>query len=119
MHAALFARPYVRFLRVPFTGSDTEAALSGMQILPQLVAAAGEGTLSPTVFGGLLRKRRRYVPYLQSLVARAEAAGHPRRAAAVARNVHQRLDVQKFRQKLEELTAQGVRLPPAAQPGKP
>jgi hypothetical protein len=119
MHAALFLRPYALPLRCRFLGASVEKALTGMEILPQLILAAGDGTLTPGLFRRLFRKRRRYGPYLRALLARAEAEDRPGLAALLARNVTARLHSPRFRQRLDELTARGITLPPQRSLGHP
>ncbi|HEX9856951.1 MAG TPA: phosphoadenosine phosphosulfate reductase [Paracoccaceae bacterium] len=106
MHAALFTRPYVTMLRCPHLGDRADIALQGMKILPDLIAAAGEGSLTAATFATTWRKRRAFGPYLKALLARVEASGNPRRAAMICRSVTRRLNAPRFRKRLAELEAQ-------------
>lgn len=112
MHAALFTAPYVTALRCPLLGARIEAALEQMKLLPELIVAAGEGALNASHFHRAFRARRRYGPYLRELMSRLDAASRPRLAGLLARNVNTRMQAPRFRQRLAELTAQGVQLPP-------
>lgn len=111
MHAALFARPHVTMLRCRLMGSKIELALQQMQILPRLLLAAGEGQFTPDLFARLYRQRRRYGPYLREMLSQLDISGRPRLAALLARNVTARMQAPRFRQRLADLTAQGVTLP--------
>lgn len=119
MHAALFARPHVTLLRCPLLGTQVDAALAQMNVLPQMIDAAGDGQLTARLFARLYRNRRRHLPYLQALMTRLEAARRTKLAALVARNVSARMPAPKFRQRLAEFVAQGVELPPPGSMAKP
>jgi hypothetical protein len=119
MQAALFARPHVTHLRCPLMGARLETALLEMNVLPQLIDAAGEGKLSADLFARVYRNRRRHGPYLRTLLARLDGRGRPRLAAMLCRNVTARIQAPRFRQRLAELVATGVELPdpvPLARP---
>ena len=100
MHAALFNRPYVTMLRCPYLGKRADLALAQMKLLPELITAAAEGRLTPTLHAGALRQRRSYVPYLKALLAQAETTGHHHRAVMICRNVTQRTGAKFFRRRL-------------------
>jgi len=106
MHAALFRKPYVTMLRCPHFGDQVEAGLKATQVLPEMVTAACEGKLTPSLFHKALRRRRGYGPYLKAVLAKTEASGHPKRAAMVCRSVTKRLNAPRFRKRLTELEAQ-------------
>jgi len=109
MHAALFARPHVTALRARRIGGAVEPALEGMQILVPLITAAGEGTLDAALFHRLFRKRRSYGPYLDRLLDRLEKTG---RFTLAARSVLSRARSPRLEQRLAQLTALGVTVPP-------
>jgi hypothetical protein len=119
MHAALFARPHVTALRCRRLGAKIEAALSNIGILTPLVEAACEGRLTPAVFHNLYRGRRSYGPYLRALAADLDANDRALLAGLLARNVTSRMQAPRFRQKLTQLAADGVGLPPQGKIGKP
>jgi hypothetical protein len=107
MHAALFTKPNVTTLRVPYLGSKLDQAFDGMKILAPAIEAAMDGSLSPARFAQLYRARRSHLPYLRALLTQLEAddrkllAAHLCRAALVDR------DRPHFSRKLAELQAQG------------
>lgn len=105
MHAALFHRPWCRFLPARRIGPAPWAALRAMGLTGQLVEAAMDGRLDPAGFARAWRMRRSYGPYLKRTLAAAEAAGRPALAAMVCRSVTARLKAPFFRRKLAELTA--------------
>lgn len=105
MHAALFTRPYVRQLRTEFLGDRVESALVALGILPELIDAAGEGRLTPSLFHWLWRRRRVYGPWLKAILAEAEQTGHPAREAMICRSVTGRVAAPRFRRRLAELEA--------------
>ncbi len=111
MHAALFARPHVTLLRCRLLGEKLESELGKMNVLPQLIDAAGDGQLAASLFARVYRNRRRHLPYLRQLMARLDIARRPRLAALVARNVSARMPAPEFRERLADLIAQGVGLP--------
>ncbi len=76
MQAALFARPHVTLLRCPLMGARLDAALVEMNVLPQLIDAAGEGKLSAGAFCARLSQP----PAPRSLSAYASRA--PRQSPA-------------------------------------
>ncbi len=105
MHAALFTKPFVTMLRAPHLGDALAPALTQMQILPDLIRAACEGKLGKVLFSRALRARRNYGPYLKTLLAKNEAAGHPKREAMICRSVVARLQAPRFRKRLAAIEA--------------
>ncbi|MEH7826723.1 phosphoadenosine phosphosulfate reductase [Gemmobacter denitrificans] len=110
MHAALLAAPYVHKLRTPFLGDRVESALANMEILPQLLTAAGQGSLTPAMFHQLWRKRRVFGPYLRDLLAANHAEGKHHREVMICNSVIARSGAPKFRRYLAWLKSSG-RLP--------
>ncbi|MGB8813269.1 MAG: phosphoadenosine phosphosulfate reductase [Paracoccaceae bacterium] len=106
MHAALFTKPFVTMLHTPHLGERVDAALQAMGVLPAVIEAACEGTLTPARFATEWRKRRGFGPYLKTMLAKSEATGHPMRAAWVCRSVTKRLNAPRFRKRLAELEAE-------------
>ncbi|MDR0808213.1 MAG: phosphoadenosine phosphosulfate reductase [Gemmobacter sp.] len=105
MHAALFIRPYVRQLRTEFLGEKVESGLLALGILPDLIDAAGSGTLCPALFHRIWRRRRAYGPWLTAILAEAEQTGHPAREAMICRAVTRRFGSPLFRRRLAEIEA--------------
>ena len=115
MHAALFKRPFTTMLPCRNLGSDMALALSEMQILPSVLTSAAAGAFDAKLFRSFYRARRNHLPYLRKLLSKLEADGRPYLGALLARNVGERLNDDKFRQRAADLTAQlamaGVELP--------
>lgn len=115
MQAALFTKPFVTNLRCRNLGALLEPTLDKLGVLPQLIEAAGTGTLSAQTFWQLYRARRDHGPYLRTLLARLDEAQRPLLAALLCRNVTTRLNAPRFKRRLaelqEELDALGVVLP--------
>ncbi|MBD3764684.1 MAG: phosphoadenosine phosphosulfate reductase [Rhodobacterales bacterium] len=116
MHAALFARPHVTMLRCRHMGADVAGALAQMGVLPRLIEAAAEGTLTAGGFHRLYRMRRRHGPYLRAVESRLEQEGRLWRAALWCRGVTRRMSAPRFRRRLAELEPElarrGLALPP-------
>lgn len=106
MHAALFQRPWVTQLRTRHLKDQIEPALNQMLILPQLIESAAKGQLSAKSFARLWRARRKFAPYLKTLLGKAKCAEHPDREFKICNNVTRRLNAPAFRQRLVELEAE-------------
>ena len=105
MHSALFHRPNVTRLRLPFMGSALQADLLELDlIVPLLEAVAGDG-LDDLAFAHMMRRRRDYTPYLRKLLARLESDGRQALAMTLCENVTRRLDAPRFRRRLEAIRA--------------
>ncbi len=115
MQAALFTLPHVVKLRCPNIGPKLEAALQGMGILPDLIAAAGKGELSVERFAKLYRARRDYTPYQRALLRRLDRVNRPFLGAIACRALLARHPSPRYQRRLEALTellgAKGVHLP--------
>lgn len=109
MQAALFHAPHISHLTARFGGPDLEASFARLGILNHLIVAAMEGGLDGTRFGALWRNRRGDTAYLRQL--QAATASHPAREAMLCRNVVTRLNQNRFKRRLAELT------PPAQSQG--
>ena len=105
MHAALFHAPHVRQFSARFGGPYLEASFARSDILHHLIAAAVEGSLTASRFGQLWRKRRDDLIYLRQL--QAAVAAHPAREAMLCRNVVARLNRNRFKKRLADLTGKG------------
>jgi hypothetical protein len=112
MHAALFAKPHVTFLRCRHFGARLETGLAEMGLLGPLLVAAGDGRLDAAAFHRLFRLRRGHVPYLREVMGELDASDRPMLAGLLARNAAARLGDPVFARRLERLAAQGVTLPP-------
>lgn len=107
MHAALFRKPYVTMLKARFLGEDIATALADMGILPKLVKAACDGTLTASFYAKLWRERRNFGTYLRSILRACTEAGKPKREAMICRSITSRLRAPAFRKRLEKLEASG------------
>lgn len=105
MHAALFRSSFAQILPLRFAGADLEQALFRMGVLRDVVIAAMEGTLSPAGFAGFWRKRRNDAIYLKSLLQVVAATGKRQREIWLCSNVATRLNSNRFRKRLSDLTA--------------
>jgi hypothetical protein len=74
-----------------------------MGILNHLIVAAMDGTLDAARFGSLWRNRRGDVTYLRQL--QGLTLSHPAREIMICRNVASRLNQNRFKRRLAELTA--------------
>lgn len=119
MHAALFTRPNVTKLRMRFFGTALQGDLQKMGILPDLLEQAADDTLSAHSFARLHRARRDYGGYLRNMLGVLDSRDRPYLAAMLCRNVSARMNVPRFRRRLEALEkaeAEGkVVLPPRPQ----
>ena len=106
MHAALFTKPFVTKLRCRNLGSQIEKALMQMDVLAQLLDAAGEGKLNADVFARLYRARRTHGGYLRGLLARLQADERPLLSAYLCRSALSRIAAPRIRRRLEQLEAQ-------------
>ncbi|MCR9126556.1 MAG: phosphoadenosine phosphosulfate reductase [Rhodobacteraceae bacterium] len=106
MHAALFHRPGVTRLRLPFLGKDLQGHMIGMDILYRMLADAGEDRLDALRFARLFRERRSYPPYLRALIARLQRQRRAELEMAVCRSVTQRMKAPKLRRRLVQLEAE-------------
>lgn len=105
MHAALFTKPNVTKLRLPYMGGALQTSLMEMDILFDLLTDAGDGALDEAAFFQLYRARRSYPPYLRNLMAALEAGGRTKLLMALCRNVTGRMKAPRFARRLSELTA--------------
>ncbi len=105
MHAALFARPWVDFLRMPYLGGDLERTLGRLGMLDGLIDRAMDGRLTPLAFARMLRSRRTYGPYLTRMMKIARDSGHPQREAMICRSVLARVQAPAFEARLRQIEA--------------
>ena len=105
MHAALFRSSFAQILPAHLGGADLEQSLSRLGILPDVVIAAMEGTLTATSFAVSWRKRRDDATYLKTLSQTVAVSGNLQREIWLCSNVATRLKSNRFRKRLAELTA--------------
>ena len=103
MHAALFARPNVQRLRLPFMGGTLQTRLIEMQILYRLIALAGQDKLTPIEFYKMYRARRDNRDYLRNLLNHLIGEDRVQLNIWLCRNVVSRMAAPRFRQKLVKL----------------
>ncbi len=103
MHAALFARPNVTRLRMPFMGTAVQTRLIEMEIFYTLLTQVGSGALSEASFYQLTRARRNNGGYLKRLMAQLDNQERPYLVALLCRNVTSRLRAPRFRRRLQGL----------------
>jgi len=108
MHAALFRKPYVIALKARFLGENVALAMAEMGVLPKLVKAACDGSLTAKAYAGLWRERRNFGNYLRCILRACADAGRPRREAMVCRSVTRRMRAPGFRRHLEKLEQSGA-----------
>ncbi|QQA44398.1 phosphoadenosine phosphosulfate reductase [Pelagovum pacificum] len=107
MHAALFRRPNVLRLPCPHLGDELERALEGMHILDDVLRGAMLGTLDAAGFRSLYRARRRYMPYLRSLLTHTQQSGRIDLTERVCRWGIEHTNRPVFRNKLKALENRG------------
>ncbi len=116
MHAALFTRPNVTKFRMPYFGVALQGDLQKMQTLAPLLEQAADDSLTPLSFARLHRARRDYGGYLRNMLGVLDASDRPYLMAMLCRNVTSRMNVPRFRRRLDALEkaeAEGkVTLPP-------
>lgn len=111
MHAALFDAPYVYHHRTRLLARDMEAELRVMDLLEPLLEQAAKGQLTPTSLAQLLRGRRNFARYIRRIVGQLQHEDRPYYEALVIRNFIGRGAGPKFRRRMEQLIADGVKLP--------
>lgn len=102
MHAALFTRPNVRKLRMPYMGGALQTDLLEMEQWEPLLCAAADDRLTRRSFARMFRARREYRPYLRNLMKHLEAEERIPMLLALCRNVTSRMNARKFANKLRE-----------------
>jgi hypothetical protein len=106
MHAALYHRRWVTDLHTHHLNDQVETGLAQMGILTPMIEAAATGKLSPKSFARLWRARRKFAPYLKTLLIKAKSSQHPSREFHICNNATRRLNAPAFRQRLAELEAE-------------
>ncbi|WP_136635022.1 phosphoadenosine phosphosulfate reductase [Pseudooceanicola onchidii] len=103
MHAALFTKPNVTKLRMPYMGEALQSHLLFMKRLFPMLRAAADGRLDTAHFAGLYRARRSHLPYLRRLLTRLEATDRDRLTEALCRHVTARFTAPRFARRLRML----------------
>lgn len=104
MHAALFTRPAISKLRMPFMGDKIQTRLSQMEILVPLLKEAASGVLTDESFAKLARARRDHMPYLRNLLTHLNQQNRDNLIITLCRNVVGRKRAPRFRKRLLRLT---------------
>ena len=104
MHSALFHAPAYVTRFAARMGGALEPMFARLGVLPDLIAAAVDGRLTPSLIARLWRQRRDDQTYLKSVLSAAATTGKKAREIAVCQNVTDRLNLPRFRKRLAELT---------------
>ena len=111
MHAHMFDGANTTHLASPYIGPYAERAFIAMDILPELIEQAMDGSLNAKRFATLWRARRTHMPYVRTLFHRLDASGeHPKLLARLCRQMSAGGKRPFFAKKLAELEAEGVTL---------
>jgi hypothetical protein len=103
MHVALFRKSFVTHFKARFLGDHVAQSLGEMGVLPKLVKAACDGTLTQETYTTLWRERRNFGNYLRWILRACMDADRPKREAMVCRSVTNRMRAPAFRKHLEKL----------------
>jgi hypothetical protein len=111
MHASLFTGDNITHLSCPYLGPNADLALIAMDVMPDMIEQAMDGTLTATSFASLWRARQTFLPYLRTLFRRLNGQDrHERLLARLCRNVGANGKRPMFYNKLKELEAKGITL---------
>lgn len=113
MHAALFERRNVARYRMPFFGGALQTDLRMLDLLPQMLQATAEASLTPDRFAAMFRGRRGYPPYLRKLLAHLDGERRDLLTRMLCRNVSTRMNAPRFRRRLAQLEAEAGATPTA------
>ena len=104
MHAALFTRAGVTQYRLRNMGDTIQSDLMNMNVLPDLLEMAAEGTLDDLQFAKIYRARRTYPGYLRRVMAALDRDDRTDLTYIMARNVVSRMKkAPRFQRRLAEL----------------
>ncbi|WP_299042425.1 phosphoadenosine phosphosulfate reductase [uncultured Tateyamaria sp.] len=104
MHAALFTRAGVTQYRMRNMGDALQSDLMNMNVLPDLMEMAAEGTLDDLQFAKVYRARRTYPGYLRRVMAALDRDDRTELTYIMARNVVARMKkAPRFQRRLAEL----------------
>lgn len=104
-HAARLHGPNVQLLQMPGIGHKIPPALTKMNILKPLAQEALSGTLTATSYRQMFRARRQSIPWIESLLIRAQKMGHTKLALGAAELVMARQPHWKIRHQINALRA--------------
>ncbi|WP_299597300.1 phosphoadenosine phosphosulfate reductase [uncultured Tateyamaria sp.] len=106
MHAALFTRAGVTQYRLRNMGDTIQSDLMAMNVLPDLLEMAAEGTLDDLQFAKIYRARRTYPGYLRRVLAALDRNERTELTYMMARNVVSRMKrAPRFQRRLAEIDA--------------
>lgn len=104
MHAALFTRAGVTQYRLRNMGDTIQSDLMNMNVLPDLLEMAAEGSLDDLQFAKIYRARRTYPGYLRRVMAALDRDDRTDLTYIMARNVVSRMKkAPRFQRRLAEL----------------
>ena len=106
MHAALYHKRFVTRLACRHLGPMPEAALAEMGLLEPLLAAAGEGRLTPALWARLWRARRGNPNWLRNMLVRLiEQPNRLREGIFLRAALRQPAGNRRMRKRMDELQA--------------
>ena len=105
MHAALFTKPNVTKLRMPFMGDALQTDLMEMNQLAPLLELAAQDKLDVASFAKLYRARRAHRSYLRNLLSAVERSEHPELLEMLLTYGAENTDDPRFERKLRRLDA--------------
>ncbi|MEM1387264.1 MAG: phosphoadenosine phosphosulfate reductase [Pseudomonadota bacterium] len=100
VHASLFYATNITRLRCRFLGNRIARCLREMDLLHQIVEAAGEGRLTEQTFFRLMRRRRDHDLYLRNLLFHLDDQQRPYLTALYCAHVLGRINAPVFRRRL-------------------
>ncbi|WP_299591760.1 phosphoadenosine phosphosulfate reductase [uncultured Tateyamaria sp.] len=104
MHAALFTRAGVTQYRLRNMGDTIQSDLMAMDVLPDLLEMAAEGTLDDLQFARVYRARRDYPGYLRRVLAALDRNERTELTYMMTRNVVTRMKrAPRFQRRLAEI----------------
>lgn len=103
MHAALFTRPNVSKLRMPYFGAHLDAQMMRLDLLYPLLSDIGSGSSAEDAFHRLHRQRRNDRNYLRAIASEMEDQGRWHMAARIYRFAADTLNAPRFRRRLEQI----------------
>lgn len=108
MHSVLFRAPHCQNLSARHGGSDLESLFQRLGFLDALLIEAAEGSLTSESFALHWRKRINDPTFLRNFHHALEARGNLTRVRILCENVVRRLNISRYRKRLNELNAQAA-----------
>lgn len=105
MHAALFTRPNVEKLRMPYYGATLDLQMSRLDILYPLLSQIGAGNAAAPEFHKLHRQRRKDRNYLRALLGDVEDSKRWGFAMAVCAHATVALNAPRFKKRYGQIKA--------------